>query len=306
MIGKLERVPLRSVWSHEAYAFTVWLTDNIEILGEEIGLELSNAEREQAAGSFSADIVAEDSAGNPVVIENQYGKSDHDHLGKLLTYLTSFEATTAIWIVEEARPEHLRAVAWLNEASSGSFFLVKIEAIRIGESLPAPLLTVLVGPTEQAREIGARKRELAERHYKRKEFWTELLERARQRTRLHANISPGTDHWVSAGAGMTGISFTYVIRQRDARVEFYIDRGDAAENERLLGLLQRRQEKIEAVFGDDLDWQDLEGRRACRIAYLIETGGISEEESWDETIDQTVDAMVRLEKALRPHLEELR
>src|SRR5690606_7647169 len=90
-VGRLMRVELREVWKHEAYSFTTWLVDNVDVLGEAIGLELGSAEREQAAGTFSADIVAEDSAGNTVIIENQYGKSNHDHLGKVITYLTSFE-----------------------------------------------------------------------------------------------------------------------------------------------------------------------------------------------------------------------
>lgn len=306
MIGKLERLPLRSVWPHEAYAFTTWLTDNIEVLGDVLGLELTNAEREQAAGSFSVDVVAEDVGGNPVIIENQYGKSDHDHLGKLLTYLTAFEAKIAVWIVEEPRPEHVRAVAWLNEASSGAFFLVKVEAIRIGDSPPAPLLTVIVEPSVEAREVGERKRELVERHHHRKRFWTKLLERARHRTKLHANISPGIDSWISAGAGTAGVSFNYVVRQRDTRVELYIDRGDTALNEEFLDRLLEQQDEIEASFGAGLEWQRLEGRRACRIAYPLEEGGIRDEEKWVEIIDSTVEAMARFEMALRPHLVQLR
>lgn len=305
-IGRIERIPLRDVWRHEAHSFTVWLADNIELLGEEIGLELHNAEREQAAGSFSADIVAEDAGGAPVIIENQYGRSDHDHLGKLLTYMTSFEAKTAIWLVEEARPEHLRAVAWLNEASSGSFYLIKMEAIRIGESTPAPLFTVIVGPTEEAREVGERKRELAERHHVRHEFWTRLLEQAKQQTKLHANISPGMNSWSSAGAGMSGLSFNYVILQDYSRVDLSIDRGNAKENRRLLNLLKTKQDEIESAFGDALEWTESEGVRACRIVKSIDAGGLKDREKWDEIIRVTIDAMVRLEKALGSHLQALR
>lgn len=109
MIGKIERVPLREIWKHEAYDFTTWLSENISIIDEAIGISLSNPESEQSAGSFSIDIVAEDESGNPVIIENQLEKTNHDHLGKLITYLTAIEAKMPIWIAAEPRPEHRRA-----------------------------------------------------------------------------------------------------------------------------------------------------------------------------------------------------
>lgn len=132
MIGKIERLPLREVWAHEAMDFTVWLQENTDVLGDTIGMSLSNPEREWSAGDFNVDIVAEDDAGNAVVIENQLERSDHDHLGKLLTYLVGLEARAAIWIVSDPRPEHVKAVAWLNESTSASFYLLKLEAVRSG------------------------------------------------------------------------------------------------------------------------------------------------------------------------------
>src|SRR5256714_14477763 len=115
-IGKIQRVLLRDVWKHEAHNFTRWLQENLDVLGDALGIPLANAEREQSAGDFSVDLIAEDSAGNAVIIENQLEKSDHDHLGKLITYLAVSEAKTAIWIVAHPRPEHVSAVSWLNES----------------------------------------------------------------------------------------------------------------------------------------------------------------------------------------------
>src|SRR5215207_6380576 len=178
MIGKIQRVPLREVWKHEALDFTTWLRENIDVVSDVVNVPLDEAEREQSAGNFSVDLVARDSSGDPVVIENQLEKSDHDHLGKLLTYLVAFEAKAAIWIVSEPRPEHVSTITWLNESSPASFYLVKVEAIRIGDSPPAPLLTKVVGPSEESREVGETKKELAERYTLRRRFWTELLERA--------------------------------------------------------------------------------------------------------------------------------
>src|SRR4051812_29677364 len=115
-IGRLERLPLRQIWEHEAYDFTQWLQDNVEALSEALNLSLVNVDREQAAGAFSIDLVAQVEGGGAVVIENQLDKSNHDHLGKLITYLTSMAAKTAIWIVADPRPEHVAAITWLNES----------------------------------------------------------------------------------------------------------------------------------------------------------------------------------------------
>src|SRR5712691_2992223 len=116
MIQKIARIPLREAFKHEAYDFTTWLQDNLDVLNECIDLTLSNAEREAAAGDFSVDLVAEDESGNKVIIENQLERSNHDHLGKLVTYLVAAEARVAIWIVAEPRPEHASAITWLNES----------------------------------------------------------------------------------------------------------------------------------------------------------------------------------------------
>ena len=190
MIGKIHRVPLQEVFKHEAFDFTRWLEKNVDVLNDALNLSLSGAERERAAGDFSVDLVAEDEDGSPVVIENQLKKSDHDHLGKLLTYLVAVGAKTAVWIVSEPRNEHVRAVSWLNESSSADFYLVKIEAIKIAESPPAPLLTQVVGPRAESREVGEVKKEWAERKTLRYRFWEELLERSRSKTQIHVHISP--------------------------------------------------------------------------------------------------------------------
>ena len=224
MISKIKRVRLRNVWRHEAHDFTTWLESNIDVLNDILDPALVSAEREQSAGTFSVDLVAEDEGGQLVIIENQLEKSDHDHLGKLLTYLTSLEAKAAVWIVGEPRPEHVRAISWLNESSSASFYLVKLEAIQIADSPPAPLLTLITGPSREAIEAGEKKKEFAERYVIRKKFWTGLLEHAKSKTRLHSSISPGHYNWIGTSAGLpTGLNLNYSVRKHDGRVELYID-----------------------------------------------------------------------------------
>ncbi len=165
-IGRLERVPLRELWPDEARDFTPWLADNLDLLAEHLGLQLALVEQEASAGDFAVDIVAETEKGDTVVIENQLERTDHDHLGKLITYLSNLDAKVAIWITANPRAEHEKAVQWLNELAPAdtAFYLVKVEAYRIEESPPAPLFTVVAGPSAESREIGSRKKELAERH----------------------------------------------------------------------------------------------------------------------------------------------
>jgi hypothetical protein len=308
VIGKLERVPLREVWKHEALDFTKWLQDNIDILNEVVNLELASAEREQSAGDFSVDIVAEDKSGDTVIIENQLGRSDHDHLGKLVTYLSMMEAKAAVWIVADPRPEHVRAVSWLNDSSAADFYLLKVEAIRIGESEPAPLLTLITGPSEEGKQVGKTKKEMAERDGLRHRFWSGLLQRARERTKLHASISPSRGNWIGTGAGRSGLAYSYSVRQHDAQVELYIDRGADAEEENkdIFGELERSRDRIEAEFGGELSWQRLEGKRACRIAKRLEIGGYRDEEEWPRIHEGMIDAMMRLEKALSPFVAKLK
>jgi len=305
-IGKLQRVPLREVWKHEAMDFTTWLEDNIDVLNEVLDFNISSAEREKSAGAFNVDLVGEDDNGNTVVIENQLERSDHDHLGKVITYLAALEAKAAVWLVAAPRQEHVRAITWLNEATSTPFYLIKVEAIKIGDSEPAPLFTVIVGPSAEARAAGEAKKELSERHLVRERFWTQLLDLAKEKSKLHAKISPTPYNWVGAGSGVRGLTWNYVIRQHETQVELYVDRGDQEENADIFEQLVAHKDDAEAVFGEPIEWQRLEGKRACRIRSRIEIGGWRDEDHWPQIIEVAVDAMIRLEKALGKRVKDLK
>lgn len=306
MIGKIQRKKLRDVWKHEAHDFTTWLENNIDVLNEALGLTLVSVDREKNAGDFSVDLVAEDEAGNVIIIENQLEKSDHDHLGKLITYLTSLEAKAAVWLVSEPRPEHVRAIAWLNESRAASFYLAKVEAIQIGDSPPAPLLTLITGPSAEAVEAGETKKEFAERHDARKRFWTMLLERSKTKTKLHSGISPGIYNWIGTSSGVQGLNLNYCVRRHDAQVELYIDsdKESGEGNKKILDRLAQKKEAIEKEFGGPLQWDALDEKRACRIRKTVAIAGWQDEAKWPEACDALIDAMIRLEKALRPYLKE--
>ena len=301
-IGRIQRVGLREVWSHEALDFTTWLEANVDVLAEATGLQLSGVEREQPAGAFSVDLIAEDEDGRAVVIENQLEKSDHDHLGKLLTYLVGIQARRAIWIVANPRPEHVAVINWLNESSSADFYLLKLEAIRIGDSEPAPLLTQIVGPSEG--EVGRTKKEMAERERLLHRFWEGLLERAKSKTQLYANIRPSPAGQLGAGVGIAGFGFNYVVRQHDADVMLYIDTGDSAKNQRIFEALTHKKEKIEGEFGAKLEWVNKgELIKSRRIRKTYATGGYRDEDVWEDVYEELAEGMAKLESALKPHLK---
>jgi hypothetical protein len=308
-IGKLERVDLREVWEHEAHNFTQWLENNISVLNDALDMNLVDVDREQAAGSFSVDLVAEDEGGGTVIIENQLEKSNHDHLGKLITYLTAMNAKAAIWIVSDPRPEHVAAVAWLNESSSAVFYMVKVEAVKIGDSNPAPLFTVIVGPSEESKNVGQVKKEIAERYGIRKRWWTMLIERSAKVNKLHAHITPGEYSWIGASAGIRGLNLNYVVTQDECAAELYIDRGkDAeAENKAIFDQLFAHKAEIDAAFGEALSWERLEGKRACRIRHTQTGGGYrSPEDKWPVIQDAAIHDMDRLGNAIQPHLKQLK
>lgn len=305
-IGKLTRVPLRTVWKHEAYDFTQWLQNNIDVLNSALDINLINVEREQAAGSFSIDLVAEDEGGGTVIIENQLEKSDHDHLGKVITYLTAMSARAAIWIVAEPRPEHVAAIAWLNEASSADFYLVKVEAVKIGESPAAPLLTVIVGPSEEAKSVGHSKKELAERFDIRHRWWERLF--SLPEAKLHAHLRPGKYSHHSTSSGISGLDWNYTILQNECSAELYIDFGEDShqENKRVFDKLMASKEEIESHLPRALIWDHVDGRRACKIRQIITGGYKSPEEDWPAIQAELVQAMNQLEQVLRPHLKQLK
>jgi hypothetical protein len=308
-VGKIERLELRKMWDNEALKFTPWLETNIDTLAEVIGLPLSVVEREKIVGSFSLDLFAEDDNHNKVIIENQLEKTDHDHLGKVLTYLIGLDAKIAIWICSDARQEHISVINWLNETTPDDmfFYLVKVEGIKIGDSLPAPLFSVICAPSQDVKEMGKTKEEFAERHKLRLEFWRRMLEKIKGKTQLHANRSPTKDYWLSTGSGKSGLEYTYSITKNGASVELIINKGkdSAAINKRIFEILYSKKDEIQSSFGAPLIWDYIEGRQFCAIRWDTYDSGLWDQDGWDKLQDMLIDAMIRLERAFRKHVEAL-
>lgn len=182
--GRLEDLPLRDAWKHEAHQFTPWLAENIDHLSEAIGIPLELTGTEVAVESFSADILARNPMDDSVVlIENQLEQTDHTHLGQIMTYLAGLEAQTVVWIAPAFREPHLSAIRWLNEhtADGFSFFAIKARVVRIGDSPFAPIFEVVEQPDNWSRALTEMRREATSGNDVNTEtriaFWARYLDR---------------------------------------------------------------------------------------------------------------------------------
>ena len=158
MLGRLEKVELRDVWKHEALDFTNWLAkeENITLLSDTVGIDIEIIETEASVGSFNVDVLAKDNnTESKIIIENQLERTDHDHLGKIITYASGYDAETIIWLVKGVRDEHKKAIEWLNNHLDEkiNIFLVTIEVWKIGDSKPAPKYNIVESPNNWAKVI---------------------------------------------------------------------------------------------------------------------------------------------------------
>jgi len=292
-LGKFERVSLKEAWPSEDGNFTPWLAESasIAVLAEALKMELEVEAVEQRVGSFFADILARsvDEDEHRVVIENQFGRTDHGHLGQILTYLAGIEGTkTVVWIAETIQADHRAAIDWLNQNTGDdySFFAVEIELWRIGKSEPAPRFNVIASPNDWARNTRTIARQvsegaLAERHKVRLAYWASFAEYlAKHGSKFRIN-RPNKDHWkwFAIGRAGFGISSTISTEKSRAGVELYIS--DDPSKIAFHALLTQK-EKIEQEFGESLDWQELPGKKACRIALFRLGANPSDASQFDE------------------------
>jgi len=308
-IQKIKRVPLRELWRKEDKDFTKWLEEHIDFLNDAIGFDISIESREEKVGPFKVDLYSEDSFGNKVIIENQLEKSDHNHLGQLITYLTNLGANIAIWIVKEPCEEHIKAIDWLNEVSPDdiSFYLIKLEAIRIGDTSPAgPLFTVIKRPTTEKKQIGLEKKEYAQRHVLREKYWTQLLGEIIKKSPLFANISPSTDNWIGIGMGRGGFNLNLVISKKYARAEIYINRGEMEENKKAFDSLYALKSEIEKEFNGKLTWERMEDNVTSRIKCQLDGVDVSNEGDWPKMNEFLIDVAERMHRAFKDPIRKIK
>lgn len=303
-IGKVIRVPIRDVFKSEPRDFTPWLASNLDELGDFLGFKMTTGDTEVEVGRFAADIVAvETSTGSTVVIENQLTESDHDHLGKCLTYAAGLGASIVVWIAPEFRDEHISAMEWLNEntLSEVDFICVSIAMGKIGDSFPAPLFTSVVRPREMA--VGSTAAvTVNESAYK--EYWSGTLAKVAKEVGAH-QAKPSTRSWVAFGSGTTGPNYVLAFRRapRRASVELYLD-GEKEWNTAIFESLQLNKDEIEKAVGDELSWELMEDQKACKIA-MYRPGHINDSEQIRSQIsDWMVDSYKTFKVAVAQFLEK--
>ncbi len=308
-IGKLKKVSLRELWKKEDKDFTKWLEENIDYLNDVIGFEITIESREENVGPFRVDLYGEDNGKNKVIIENQLEKTDHTHLGQIITYLTNLEAKTAIWISSKPIEEHAKAIDWLNETTPDdiSFYLIKLEAIKIGDNpMAAPLFTIIKRPSTSIKQIGAEKKEYAQRHVIRKEFWAQFIDEMNKVNSMCQNLNPSTDNWLQLALGMSGVSINIVMSKRYARSEIYINRGNQEKNKEVFDYLFVKKGEIEKDFGAKLEWERMEDNVTSRIKFQLNGVDVNNKDDWPKMNEFMIDGAIRMYKAFRKHIKKFK
>ena len=269
--GKIKKLNLRDIWPKEAKDFTPWLADNIGVLGEALGMELALKDTEAAVGDFSLDLLAKDlGTGHTVIIENQLTQTDHDHLGKLLTYAAGFNASTVVWISEAIRDEHRQTLEWLNQRTDEEtqFFGVVVEVFKIDDSKPAYSFKPVVSPSEwqksKKRQISGNISAKGEAY---RNYFQSLIDELREKYQFTNAKIGQPQNWYAFSSGVSNIPFSTSFAQGGkARTEVYIDVGNVEKNKALFDWLYERRDEIHSKLGKELVWERIDDKRLSRIA----------------------------------------
>lgn len=308
--GAIKPVDIREVWPNEATHFTPWLVDNIERLGEALGMEIEVQESEADVGDFSLDVLAKDlGTGRIIVIENQLTETNHDHLGKLLTYAGGFEAGVLIWISNGFRDEHRKALEWLNEQTGPDVdcFGVVVEVIRIDNSKPAYSFRPVVFPNQWQKDRRGGRRGLpspkAEAY---RGYFQGLIDDLRTKHKFTGAKVGQPQNWYSFSSGIRGVIFSNSFAQGGRiRAEIYIDLQDKEKNKEVFDRLHEQQAAIEGEYGENLAWERLDDRRASRIAVYRDGSIQAPAQTLIELRQWSIDALLKLKRVLLPRVKAL-
>lgn len=307
-IGKLVKVDLREIWKNEEYDFSSWLAkeENLVQLSDEIGIPIRLLEKEAGVGKFSLDILAEEEGtGRKIVIENQLEKTNHDHLGKIITYAAGHDASIVVWIFRDITEEHRSAIDWLNENTGEDrlFFAIRIEAWRINNSDPAPKFHIICKPNEWAKVVkhSSESRGLGETELKRLDFWTKLKSYAQEKKVPLFRQTPGPQHWynISIGSSEGHIALTVKISENQVACEIYIN-----DNKSLFNSLKDQRSAIEGQLGAELEW--IEAKKACRVVQRKENADIDNETGVTALFDWLIERATAFEKVFGPLVKKFK
>ncbi len=261
---------LRSIWKHEAKDFTPWLAEeeNISRLSEDIGIDIVLEEQESNVGEFSVDIFAtEEGTGRKIIIENQLEDTNHDHLGKIITYASGKDAEVIIWIVKRARDEHKQAIEWLNNHTDDkcAFFLIEIELWRIGKSDPAVKFNIVERPNDWAKSM-KKSSSLTQGGAQKLNFWQQFIEYNQANNGVYAKSMPTSDTWIGKSIkGIPGTRVNIVVTKDSCRIEANINSGNQEKNKNIFDALITQKDVIEQEYGAKFVWQHLDEKKTCRI-----------------------------------------
>jgi len=308
--GVLKHLDLRTLWPHEALEFTPWLARNLDVLSETLGMDLELRRQEAPVGSFSLDLLAHDLGSDRVVIiENQIEQTNHDHLGKLLTYAAGYDAAVAVWIAASFREEHRQALDWLNQRSDTStqFFGIVVDAIQIDNSRPACSLRLVSFPNDWQKKVASRAAdELSPRAEAYREFFQKLIDTLREKHNFTKARAAQLNNWYNFASGISRISYGLSFSTGGrVRTEVYIDRGDQAINKLIFDQLMAQRSQIDAEYGDLLSWERLDDRRACRVACYREASIDDPLLDQAELLEWSVDHLLKFKAVFGPRLNEI-
>lgn len=306
-ISRLQEVDIRKLWKHEQYDFSAWLAEdeNIELLNEKLGLTLVDINTEAYVGAYRCDIVAVDeTTGIKVIIENQLENSNHDHLGKIITYASGLDAKVIVWIVKEARDEHRSAIEWLNNntVQDINFFLIELHAYQIGNSDYAPMFQIVEQPNDFIKEQKGKKSTdtMNKSQSERLGFWTLFNDHVVERNKPFAIHKASSISWynIAVGTSQAYISVSLVNKDSYIGVELYI-----ASNKELFDKLYAEHEKIEKELGFEVDWQRLDNAKASRILYKISGLNFDDHSNYDALIEEAIDKVLIMRDVFKNRLK---
>lgn len=304
-LDKLKKVDLRDVWPHEALDFTKWLSEepNLAILSSAVGIELELIETESSVGSFNVDIYAQEAGtGRKVIIENQLEDTNHDHLGKVITYAAGKGAEVVVCVVARARDEHRQAIEWLNQHTDSDFgfFLVEIGLWSIGDSLPAPRFNVVEQPNEWTKAIKLSEG-LSETERVKLSYWTkyrEVVQATPEFLRVFNPQKPSKDHWTTLRCGTSAYHIALLIDTQRGRIgiEFYVP-NDKVIGHKAIGNASEFEKRL-CLEAKPFDAKKASGVRfykdGCKIKGNEKAweGFIKQQLNWALEMKQVVDELV--------------
>lgn len=314
-VGKLRKVKLRDVWEHEAKDFTPWLAANADVLGEVLELEVEFTQSEQQVGPYAVDIIGRDLTHNSVlIVENQLEKTNHTHLGQLITYAANTDAVTVVWVAKEFTDEHRQAIDYLNklagDSGSARFYAVQVSAVQINDSDPAPLLELVAQPNEVHASMSNAVKDAIEPSGKAaiyRELWRKYFDAIKKRApELTKYSAPQGTNWqqVNSIEGGWGSVVLVIDRERIPRVEVYLFKRDGSHLN-LYQHLKGQREQLEKEFGGPLVWDEQEHLVSRRIrSHRREPVDLDDVGSHAELIDWFLGEHKKFKKYLLPRVQE--